>query len=151
MSAEDCKQIENIIYDYSIYLDRGDFDSLCGLLQKCELTVQLTQSETRSMRGSEIREWIDDNVILYKDGTPRTSHVNSNVRIWLDADSARAHTHLTVLQKVGKAEKRALQPILIGYYEDEFARTGGIWHMTRRTERVVAAGDMSEHGAHVAT
>lgn len=39
MRSEDQQQIENLIYYYSIHLDTGDEDSLCGMFAHGELEL----------------------------------------------------------------------------------------------------------------
>jgi hypothetical protein len=81
---------------------------------------------------------------IYDDGTPRTRHVITNLTMEVDGDVASARSYLTVFQEV-PVGSGALQPILVGGYEDEFRRVDGVWRFARRQTRRGLNGDLSAH------
>ncbi len=56
-------------------------------------------------------------VRVYEDGTPRTKHVTTNIRIEVDDDAgtAQSHSYVTVFQAL---PDMAMQPIVAGRYRD---------------------------------
>ena len=58
-------------------------------------------------------------VRVYDDGTPRTKHVTTNIRIEVDHESGTAvsHSYVTVMQALPDLP---LQPIVAGRYRDVF-------------------------------
>ena len=67
---------------------------------------------------------LSSTIMMHGDGTPRTKHVTTNVRIELDdaAGTATARSYFTVLQAV---EGHGLQTIVAGRYRDRFERHDG--------------------------
>lgn len=145
---DDRAQIEDIIYTYAALLDGGEWDEFAELFAHGELVVQINKHERLLLRGpGEVKSWLRANVRLYENGTPKTSHVNTNVRIALDSDgrTAKANTYMTVFQKVPAVSAKAVQVIMSGRYNDIFTKIDGKWTLTRREEVVVSAGDLSAH------
>jgi 3-phenylpropionate/cinnamic acid dioxygenase small subunit len=145
---DDRTQIEDIIYTYAALLDDGEWDAFAKLFVHGELSIQVNKHDRLVLRGpDEVKNWLHANVRLYENGTPKTSHVNTNVRIELDSEgrTARASTYMTVFQKVPAVSPKAVQVIMSGRYNDSFTKIDGKWTLTRREEVVVSAGDLSAH------
>ena len=81
---------------------------------------------------------------VHDDGTLRTRHLATNLIVDIDEDanSASARSAFVVFQQTSQLP---LQPIVTGRYRDEFARTSGGWHFTRRHIIVDHVGDVREH------
>src|SRR6266545_380396 len=91
----------------------------------CSRTPPSRAAPGRSGRDA-ITRLLQERVILYDDGTPRTKHVTTNVAIDIDehAGVAVARSYFTALQALRDI---ALQPIVSGRYEDRFERHDGEW------------------------
>lgn len=137
---DDYRAIEALLYRYADCMDAGDFTAVGQLFACARIVAPATGS---SFTGAdEVRGLYEASARLYPDGTPRTQHLTSNVRIALDGDTAQAWSRFTVFQAVGGLP---LQPVIAGRYEDRFARAAGGWHFTERTMRVDLVGDLSHH------
>jgi hypothetical protein len=73
---------------------------------------------------------------------PRTKHVNTNVIIELDGDTATSRCYLTVLQQTPTLP---LQPVAAGRYVDRFERVDGEWRFADRLITGFLVGDVSQH------
>ncbi|MEU5847821.1 nuclear transport factor 2 family protein [Saccharopolyspora shandongensis] len=138
--ASSYRAIENLIARYAELVDDGDFAGLGSLL--ADATFMGGRAE---VSGSEaIEKMLQDTVIVYADGTPRTQHVVSNVAIELDeqAGTAVARSYVTVLQALPDLP---LQPIAAGRYHDRFERCDGRWRFAERRVRIRFVGDVSRH------
>ena len=138
MTSSDESAIAALIHEYAFRLDAGDLDGVADLFARAE--VHSTRLN-RVLRGAAEVRTLYESVQLYDDGTPRTMHQLTNVTVQVTGDAARARSYFTVLQVTGQG----LHPILGGEYRDEFARSGGEWHFTRREFHPVLFGDMSRH------
>ena len=71
-------------------------------------------------------------VRVYEDGTPRTKHVTTNIRIDVDDErgAAVAHSYVTVFQALPDL---AMQPIVAGRYRDVFVCRDGVWRFRGAT------------------
>ena len=92
---------------------------------------------------------LQDSLIVYDDGTPRTKHVTTNVAIEVEeeAGTAVSHSYFTALQALPDL---ALQAIVSGRYRDRFQRRDGQWRFVERRVRTDLVGDVSRnlrHGA----
>lgn len=135
-AADDRWAIEELIHLYASYIDESDFESMSNLF---------AQGEWFGCRGgSEVLEWMTRNVVLY-DGSPRTHHVVSNVRISLGPDPlhAQASSYITVLHQM--PEERGICVISANVYFDEFEKEAGQWHFSRRTIERRLVGEAERH------
>jgi 3-phenylpropionate/cinnamic acid dioxygenase small subunit len=137
------RAIENLIATYAELVDDGDFAGVGVLLSEATYTGS---SGTVSGRD-DIEQMLRDNVIVYRDGTPRTKHITTNVAIEVDEEggTAIARSYFTALQA---APGLALQPIVSGRYRDRFERRDGEWRFVERRVRTDLAGDLSHHLRH---
>jgi 3-phenylpropionate/cinnamic acid dioxygenase small subunit len=135
--------VANLIARYAELLDAGDFDGVGALLAHCRLSSQAMQFERNG--SEEIAAHFRSVIRLYDDGTPRTKHVTTNVRIEVDDDAGRAsgRAYFVVLQEV--AGTRQLVPICAGRYEDEFEQVDSTWRFARRHIIRDLDGDLSNH------
>lgn len=143
---DDARQIENLVYHYTHLLDGGDWDAFGGLFVHGEWVLPSTDfGRDLVLRGTEVTEWMHANIHRYDDGTPRTSHVTTNVRVEVapDARTAEATSYLTVIQAVEPAVP--LQPIFCGRYHDRFHKRDDRWWFARRKIVAVSIGDMHAH------
>ena len=135
--------IQNLIAAYAELVDHGDFAGLGALLAD----ATFTGSGPPVSGPDAIEAMFRDTLIVYADGTPRTSHVTTNIAIAVDeeAGTAVARSYFTVLQALPDL---ALQPIASGRYHDRFERRGGPWRFTARRATVELVGDVSRHLRH---
>jgi 3-phenylpropionate/cinnamic acid dioxygenase small subunit len=91
-----------------------------------------------------VEKWLNDMLILYDDGTPRTRHLMTNIAIEIDesARTASSRAYVTALQA---APTLPLQPIVAGTYHDRFAVENGKWRFTERRVVIDLVGDISKH------
>ena len=81
---------------------------------------------------------------LYDDGTPKTKHLTTNVRI--DVDDAAGTASSTANYLVTQATPELpLQVIVTGHYRDTFHLVDGSWWFDTRTMYVDQIGDTSHH------
>jgi hypothetical protein len=121
-------------------VDDGDFAGVGVLLADATLT-----GGSGSVSGAAaIEKMLQDKVIIYEDGTPRTKHVTTNIAIEIDqeAGTAVSRSYFTALQSLPDL---ALQPIVSGRYHDRFERRDGHWRFVERRVRTDLLGDVSRH------
>lgn len=141
-TAEAAREIEHLLYEYAERIDAGDFAGLGRLLAEAEVGAI---GQPGGLRGeAAVTELFTRTTRRYDDGTPRTKHVTTNVRVEADeaAGTASARSYFTVFQAVPGL---ALQPIVAGRYQDRFARRHGRWWFTERRFAVDLVGDVSRH------
>ena len=136
MTTSDEQAIANLLFAYASYFDAGRWEEAAGLLERA--TIPMGE---RSIGADELLERWRATVILH-DGSPRTSHLTTNLEIVVDGDTATCRSRFTVLQAVVAGEIRT---VCSGRYLDTFARTEGTWHFTSRAYRMDLVGDLSQH------
>jgi 3-phenylpropionate/cinnamic acid dioxygenase small subunit len=137
------RAIENLIATYAELVDGGDFAGVDILL--ADATVAGSGGSV-SGRGA-IEKMLQDSLIVYDDGTPRTKHVTTNIAIEVDEDTGTAvsRSYFTALQALPDL---TLQPIVNGRYQDRFKRHDGQWRFVGRRVRTDLLGDVSRHLRH---
>jgi 3-phenylpropionate/cinnamic acid dioxygenase small subunit len=136
------RAIENLIYSYAAFVDDGDLDGVSTLLGEATIGVD---GVAAGLKGKEkIFKLLSSTIKMHGDGTPRTKHVTTNVRIDLDeaAGTATAQSYFTVLQAV---DGHGLQTIVAGRYRDRFERHDGRWRFAERRFTTDLIGDVSRH------
>jgi len=136
------RSIEDLIYSYAAYVDDGDLEGVADLLADATIGVD---GMPEGLRGRpRIHELLRSTIRMHEDGTPRTKHVTTNVRIEVDeeAGTASARSYFTVLQAV---EGLGLQTIVAGRYRDRFERHNGRWRFAERRFATDLIGDVSRH------
>ncbi|MFI7282656.1 nuclear transport factor 2 family protein [Micromonospora chersina] len=134
------REIENLMALYCMMLDEGDFDGLGELLSDCILDLDGATARGRE----EIPQLARAALRVYDDGSLRTSHITSNVRIEADESggTARARSYYTIFQGL---EDFPLQIIATGRWTDRFERRSGQWRFVERIARLHTAGDVSHY------
>ncbi|HEY3712521.1 MAG TPA: nuclear transport factor 2 family protein [Amycolatopsis sp.] len=137
---ESARAIENLILTYAACVDAGDFAGVGELFAEGVFAGGGTSATGREA----VERYFRDTLIVYADGTPRTRHLTTNLRIDVDeaAGTATAHSYWTALQAVTDLP---LQPIATGHYDDRFARRNGQWRFTERRPSVDLAGNLAYH------
>lgn len=81
---------------------------------------------------------------LYDDGTPKTRHLTTNLRLDIDeaAGTASGSAYYCVTQATPDLP---LQVIVTGHYKDTFHRLDGRWWFDTRIMFVDQVGDTSHH------
>ncbi len=134
-------EISDLIFAYAERMDRGDFAGVGALFEHASYGA----AEAPPLRGAAaVGKILRELVILYEDGTPRTQHVTTNLRIELGPEelTASARSYFSVLQGVPGAP---LQPIMSGRYHDRFEQTASGWRFTERRIFMDLVGDLSRH------
>lgn len=136
--------ISSLMFRYAECVDQADFDGLSALFAHGSIRSPSAEDAETGMRGQQIGRFYAATNRVHEDGTLRTRHLSTNVRIDIDeeADSATARSYYVVLQATPKLP---FQPIVGGRYEDRFVRVDGEWHFADRVVIVDQIGDMSEH------
>lgn len=90
-----------------------------------------------------------DVLIVYDDGTPRTTHVTTNVAVEVDeeAGTAVSRSYFTALQALPDL---ALRPIVSGRYQDHFERGDGQWRFVERRVATDLVGNVTRDLRHSA-
>ncbi|MFY1621145.1 nuclear transport factor 2 family protein [Micromonospora sp. WMMD736] len=137
--------MENLIYTYAERLDSGDLDGVAELFAHGRICgIANGPPETVFTGTAGVRQMYELATRLYDDGTPKTKHFTSNVRIEVDdaAGTAEARSYYCVTQATLEVP---LQVIVTGRYRDTFHRIEGVWWFDTRTMFVDQVGDMSHH------
>jgi 3-phenylpropionate/cinnamic acid dioxygenase small subunit len=121
--------ITAIVHGYAELLDRGDLEGVVAMFSRATWrsaatgTVLRTPEELRAVYAQ----------LIPGDGTPpRTRHLMHNLIIDVDdgADEASARCSYTVLE--GGEPGEPVRILVVGRYEDRYARDGEGWHLTDR-------------------
>lgn len=127
LRLEDIETIRQLIYRYSFYVDRREFDLLGDLLADAtfRLTWEKEGVETGEINGkAEIEAWYGNHL---KDRRP-SRHVITNIVIDVaeDGETATAEGYVT-----STGYDPEPPPVLLsGHYEDRFAKIDGEWRFT---------------------
>ena len=136
------REIENLIAQYTHYLDAADFAGVAELFKYGKIiSTGLVADGT-----ANIEQHLTENLQVYPNGTPHTAHLTTNTVMKIDADdqSATACSYMAIFQQDLEREF-PLQPIIIGRYEDTFARVNGIWWFKERNLVISLLGDYTHH------
>ena len=141
MSASDDRSaILDLIYRYAELIDAGDFDGVGRLLQRASFGGPRTPTVTGARNIAGLFTVMTKR---FADGTPKTRHLVLNPIVEVHGDTATARATFCVVQAT---DRLPLQPLVVGRYDDAFARDpDGGWHFTRRIIDVEMTGDVSEH------
>ncbi len=135
-------QIRNLLEEYCDLVDAGDLEGVGVLMADAGLH---TLDGTEIARGArEVTDLYRSLVQLHDDGTPRTQHVVSNVRLTPQDDGpVQSQSVFVVLQAT---EELPLQPVITGRYVDLFAPDGeGGWRFARRAFGPALTGNLTQH------
>ena len=143
--SDAARDIENLVYTYAERIDAGDLDGGAALFAHGRICgVEDGPPETVFEGTARVRQMYEMATRLYDDGTPKTKHFTTNVRIDVDEDAgtARASAYYCVTQATPELP---LQVIVTGHYRDTFHRVDGAWWFDSRTMYVDQIGDTSRH------
>lgn len=141
VTGSDTRPIENLIAEYAELVDGGD---LAGVGRLFADGVFIGSDGTRHQGSGAVEKMLRNRTIVHSDGTLRTHHVTTNIRIEIDeqAGTAAGRSYLTIFQE---AAGLPLQPIAAGRYQDLFVRRNGTWRFAERRINVHLVGDTSYH------
>ena len=136
------RQIDTLMMTYADLQDAGRLEDVAELFTHGSFIVDKVPTPFRGADVIGAMKRRHDRV--YPDGTLRTKHVTTNVRIEVDAGgrTARAESYFTVLQAT---DDLPLQVIMAGRYSDKFVNIDGQWWFDERFVRTDLIGDMSGH------
>ena len=139
--TSDEQAIRNLLFSYAERIDRGDLDGMARLFEHASYRAGDQPPLSDWRRVADLNKSL---VILYEDGTPKTQHDTTNVRIEIDGSGVRASafSRFTVLQA---APGQALQVIVAGRYHDGFEKHAGAWRFASRHIFMDLIGDLSHH------
>jgi 3-phenylpropionate/cinnamic acid dioxygenase small subunit len=143
--SNSAREIENLIYTYAELIDAGDLDGVAALFAHGRICgVENGPPETVFTGTAGVRHMYEMATRLYEDGTPKTRHHTTNVRIDADEDlgTATGRAYYLVTQATPELP---LQVIVTGHYHDTFHRIDDTWWFDSRTMFVDQIGDMSHH------
>ena len=137
----DRDDITALVHRYGALLDAGDIDGVVALFSRATWRSAATGTVLRT--PEEIRG-VYEGIVMH-DGSPRTRHLMTNVVVEIDdgADEATGHSTYTVLQSVGPGDP--IEIVVVGRYEDHYARGADGWHLTDRLFFVDLQADTSRH------
>ena len=143
--TDSAREIENLIYSYAERIDAGDLGAVADLFAHGRICgVENGPPETVFEGTVRVRQMYDMATRLYEDGTPKTHHHTTNVRIEVDeaVGSAAARSYYLVTQATPDLP---LQVIVTGRYHDTFHRVDGHWWFDSRTMFVDQVGELGQH------
>lgn len=138
--ASHFRSIEVLIYSYARFVDTGDFGGVGALFEEATFVGR----GDPLVGGEAVKGMLENSLVLYADGTPRTQHLVSNLSIEIDVGvgTATSSSYVTVMQA---APDFPLQTIVVGRYFDEFFRRDTRWMFKRRKLKIDLVGDVSHH------
>ena len=140
MSFQDKLAIHELLYRYAELIDAGDFDGVGQLLGRGSFAGVSGAAAITALFEKTTRRYPEAG------NTPRTRHLVLNAIVDIDGAVASARSTFCVVQQTNTV---ALQPIVVGRYDDAFARDdaeGGCgWYFTARQADVEMIGDVSGH------
>ncbi|ULE31578.1 nuclear transport factor 2 family protein [Mycobacterium sp. IDR2000157661] len=143
--SDAAREIENLVYTYADRIDAGDLDGVAALFAHGRICgMEDGPPETVFEGTARVRQMYDMATRIHDDGTPKTKHFTTNVRIDVDetTGTARASAYYCVTQATPDLP---LQVIVTGRYLDTFHRVEGSWWFDTRIMFVDQVGDTSRH------
>jgi|DEB0MinimDraft_10_1074344.scaffolds.fasta_scaffold12024_1 hypothetical protein len=129
------------IYAIAEAMDAADYPALNRLLTHARLVDG--QSGTVLTEGGDAAVAHFQSIVkIHDDGTWRTRHVTTNPQVTVDGDQVQVRSYYTVFQQT---ERLALQPIIVGRYQDTLQKFDGEWMLTERRYFADLIGDLSDH------
>lgn len=143
---DDARLIENLIYTYAELIDAGDLDGVADLFSDGRIHGMENPPPEAVFEGRDgVAAMYAMSTRLYDDdGTPKTHHITTNVRIEVaeDGRTASSRAYYCVTQAT---DALPLQPIITGHYHDTFHRVDDRWRFDTRVMFVDQMGDLSHH------
>lgn len=136
--------ISTLMFRYAECVDLADFEGLSTLFAHGTLGSPSAEDGQTGMTGDQVGRFYAATNRVHDDGTLRTRHLSTNVRIDIDEehDAATAKSYYVVFQATAKLP---FQAIVGGRYEDRFERVDGVWRFADRIVIVDQIGNMEEH------
>ena len=136
--------ISNLMFRYAEFVDQANFDGLSALFAHGQIRSTSMEDSGKGLTGAAVGKFYAATNRVHEDGTLRTRHLSTNVRIDIDeeADSATARSYYVVFQATAKLP---FQAIVGGRYEDRFERVNEEWRFVDRLVLVDQIGNMEEH------
>lgn len=129
------REITGLLFRYCELIDSGDVEGFANLF---EHGVWF-----RAQPGAEgVRRFLAEHVRFY-DGSPRTTHVTTQLVLDIDLDAGCASAHSTMLLYQGLPDF-PLQLIMTSRCDDTFEHDGR-WLWRRRRVTPILTGDMTRH------
>lgn len=135
-SLEDKLAVTELLYRYAELIDAGDFDGVGELLGRGNFMGVAGAERIAKLFASTTRRFPEHG------NTPRTRHLVLNPIVDVTGDTAAARSTFCVTQNT---ETVPLQPIVVGRYQDSFARDEHGWYFTERHVDIEMLGDVSDH------
>lgn len=132
----DKQAVTELLYRYAELIDAGDFDGVGELLGRGNFMGVAGAGPIGALFAATTRRFPDHG------NTPRTRHLVLNPIVDVSGDTASARSTFCVVQQTDTV---ALQPIVVGRYQDAFALDDNGWHFTERRVDVEMIGDVSAH------
>ena len=118
--------VRRILFDYSVFLDTGDYDAYVSLFAP---DAEWSNADGDFKGQAAIRQMLTDTV---GPGSPldlRGFHMNGNERVDVDGDRATAVSRYMFVMRGADDRPRTA---LAGMYHDEFVRLGDGWKISKR-------------------
>jgi hypothetical protein len=136
------RAVTRIVYEYAARLDLGDVDGVGELFRYGAFRAADQEGGYEGASGVSgmFRSWVH-----FYEGSPRTKHVTTNLRIDVDDDGlgATCQSYFTVLQHV--VDELPLQVVIAGRYRDRFEQRDGEWWIVDRLCWTELFGDLHAH------
>lgn len=132
----DKEQIVALINRYSYTLDHGELESFANLFTKGEWGLE----DTIYKGKHEIMDSIMSKVILYKDKTPKTRHISTNIDLTIKNNKAIGKRYGFVIQQ---ASDQPLKVIFSADYHDVFIKENDQWRFSKCHIKRTFPGDTS--------
>ncbi|HZQ58838.1 MAG TPA: nuclear transport factor 2 family protein [Acidimicrobiales bacterium] len=138
----DIDEIEALVYGYGELIDTGDITGVVALFDDA---VWRSSATGEALRDPAAVRAVYDRIVLYDDGTPRTKHVITNLKVDVapDGRSATGSCYFTVLQGIVTGEP--VQVVVAGRYDDRYERGPAGWRFAERVFTAQLEGDQSRH------
>ncbi|MDG2027589.1 MAG: nuclear transport factor 2 family protein [Acidimicrobiales bacterium] len=143
---DDARRIENLLYTYAERIDGGDLAGVAELFTHGRIHGMEDPSPEAVFEGRDgVAKLYDLSTRIYEDdGTPKTHHITTNIRLEIadDGQTASSRAYYCVMQAT---DVLPLQPIITGRYHDTFHKIAGEWWFDTRVMFVDQMGDLSQH------
>jgi len=118
--------VRRILFDYSAFLDTGDYDAYVALFAP---DAEWSNADGDFKGQAAIRQMLMDTVVPGRSPDRRGFHMNGNERVDVDGDRATAVSRYMF---VARGPDNRPRPVLAGMYHDEFVRLGDGWKISKR-------------------
>src|SRR4051812_29697412 len=90
--SDAAREIENLVYTYADRIDAGDLDGVAALFAHGRICGMEDGPPETVFEGTvRVRAMYEMATRLYEDGTPKTKHLTTNVRLHVDEEAGTAH------------------------------------------------------------